>query len=56
MGRCHTYFYEGRVRCKTDVAVFPLGGPTLGCAGRYGEEKWAEYLEQVPYRIVPRVY
>ena len=35
------------------TANFFVGGPTLGCAGKYGEEKWAEYLEQVPYGIVP---
>ena len=38
------------------TANFPLGGPTLGCAGKYGEEKWAEYQERVPYRIMPGVY
>ena len=26
------------------------------CAEKYGEEKWAEYQEQVPYRIVPGIY
>ena len=26
------------------------------CAEKYGAEKWAEYQERVPYRIVPGVY
>ncbi|MXZ63148.1 MAG: DUF1295 domain-containing protein, partial [Chloroflexi bacterium] len=26
------------------------------CAEKYGEEKWAEYQERVPYRIMPGVY
>ena len=26
------------------------------CAEKYGEEKWAEYQEKVPYRIFPGVY
>ena len=26
------------------------------CAEKYGEEKWAEYQEKVPYRIVPGIY
>ena len=26
------------------------------CAEKYGEEKWAEYRAQVPYRIVPGIY
>lgn len=26
------------------------------CAEKYGPEKWAEYKERVPYRIVPGVY
>ena len=28
----------------------------VACAEKYGEEKWAEYQEKVPYRIVPGVY
>jgi delta14-sterol reductase len=26
------------------------------CAEKYGEKKWAEYQQQVPYRIVPGIY
>ena len=26
------------------------------CAEKYGPEKWAEYQERVPWRIVPRVW
>ena len=26
------------------------------CAEKYGSEKWAEYQEQVPYRIIPGIY
>ena len=26
------------------------------CAQKYGPEKWAEYRERVPYRIVPGIY
>ena len=37
----------------TDLRTFRWGGPTLGCAGKYGAEEWDEYQEWVPYRIVP---
>ncbi len=26
------------------------------CAEKYGQEKWAEYQEKVPYRIIPGIY